>query len=95
MEEVTPKKNYVFVCTGSRCHELADVNEEGASILQKQVKADIKCKGWNDTIRISKSGCLGSCETAPNIMFQPENKLCSNVSLKDKDEIVEYLSQFK
>lgn len=95
MQEETPKPHYLFVCTGSRCHELAETNEEGASVLQKQVKAEIKAKGYHDNIRVSKSGCLGMCETAPNIMYQPENRMCSHVQLCDKDEIVKTLEQYR
>ena len=91
MQDQKAKDQYLFICTGSKCHELAKRDSDGVSVLQKKIKATIKERGWNDTIRISKSGCLGSCETAPNVLFQPENRLCSHVSLDDAEEILKEL----
>jgi NADH:ubiquinone oxidoreductase subunit E len=87
MKEEKSREHYLFVCTGSRCRELTEIDHEGASVLQKNLKSYVKEQGWKDKIRIGKSGCLGSCETAPNVMFQPENRLCSDVSLKDEQEL--------
>lgn len=88
MREEKPKDHYLFVCTGSRCSELSLQDDEGASLLQKKIKAEIKAKGYDNTIRVSKSGCLGACEVAPNVMFQPENRLCSGVELGDAEQLI-------
>lgn len=91
MKEETPKDHYLFVCMGSRCRELTKCDEEGTSILQKNLKSFVKDNGWKDQIRVGKSGCLGSCETAPNIMLQPENRLCSGVGLDDEQYLKDLL----
>lgn len=91
MKDETAREHYLFVCMGTRCRETSQLDDEGASVLQQNLKAYVKACGWKESIRVGKSGCLGSCDSAPNIMFQPENRLCSNVHLNDENDIKEIL----
>lgn len=87
-QSVSPYTCHLFVCTNSRGGTQKSCGDEGTPDLKAAIKAEIKNRGWKGIVRVSTSGCLGSCETGPNIMLYPQKIWFSAVSSDDLPEII-------
>ncbi len=85
---ITPYKCHLFVCTNSRKGEQKSCGDEGTPDLKAAIKAEIKNRGWKGIVRVSTSGCLGVCESGPNIMIYPQKVLLSGVTRNDLPDII-------
>ena len=85
----TPYICHLFVCTNSRGGEQKSCGDEGTPDLKAAIKAEIKKRGWKGIVRVSASGCLGACESGPNIMLYPQKIWFSGVSSDNLPEIIQ------
>ena len=84
----TPYKCHLFVCTNSRDGVRKSCGDAGSGELKRVLKEEISDRGWKGTVRVSTSGCLGVCDTGPNIMLYPQQLLFSGVQQSDLPEIL-------
>jgi (2Fe-2S) ferredoxin len=90
---ITPYKCHLFVCTNSRSGEQKSCGDEGTPDLKAAIKAEIKNRGWKGIVRVSASGCLGVCESGPNIMIYPQKTWFSDVSSDNLPEIIQTVEE--
>lgn len=88
MKSKTPYLDHVFVCNGERCRELSPQDNAGQSEYKNELKAQVGSLGLKKKVRVSQCGCLGVCETAPNIMCYPRSELYSEVKASDLPNIL-------
>jgi len=88
-QRISPYKCHLFVCTNSRGGGKKSCGDEGTPDLKATIKAEIKNRGWKGIVRVSESGCLGVCDTGPNIMVYPQKIWFSCVSHDDLPEIIQ------
>ena len=88
-QRISPYKCHLFVCTNSRNGERKSCGDEGSAHLKAMIKTEIKNRGWKGIVRVSESGCLGLCDTGPNIMVHPQKIWFSAVSRDDLPEIIQ------
>jgi (2Fe-2S) ferredoxin len=87
-KHTSPYKCHLFVCTNSRDGGKKSCGDEAAADLKAAIKAEIRNRGWKGRVRVSASGCLGICESGPNIMLYPQKIWFSEVSRDDLPEII-------
>jgi (2Fe-2S) ferredoxin len=92
-QHVSPYKCHLFVCTNSRDGERKSCGDEGAPDLKATLKAEVNAQGWKGIVRVSTAGCLGVCETGPNIMLYPQKVWFSNVTRNDLPEIIRVVEE--
>ncbi len=92
-QHITPYKCHLFVCTNSRGGERKSCGDERAADLKATIKAEIKKRGWKGIVRVSETGCLGVCNTGPNIMIYPQKIWFSAVSADDLPEIFQIVEE--
>jgi (2Fe-2S) ferredoxin len=84
---------YVFVCTNERAE--GERVSCGASFCGKelaaQLKDAVKKAGAAKHIRVSKSGCMDTCEEGANVLIYPDNLWIKQAELKDIPAILEKL----
>lgn len=88
-QHVSPYICHLFVCTNTRNGERKSCGDDDTSGLKTEIKAEIKNRGWTGTVRVSESGCLGICDTGPNIMLYPQKIWFSGVSREDLSAIIQ------
>jgi len=89
----TPYKCHVFVCVKSRNGERKSCADADAGEIRSALKDEIKDRDWKRVVRISSSGCLGVCETGPNVMIYPQGIWLSQVKPSDVPEILKIVEQ--
>lgn len=88
METVRPVfQKYLFVCENERADGRACCASQGAR-LREILKEKIKAKSLGGLVRVSRSGCLDTCEEGPNILLMPDAVWFKRVTENDLDEIV-------
>lgn len=87
-QRITPYKCHLFVCTNTRNGEQKSCGDKETPELKAFIKAEIDNRGWKGMVRVSTAGCLGICETGPNIMIYPQKIWFSAVSSKDLPDIM-------
>ena len=88
MKNKTPYLDHVFVCNGERCRELSPQDSDSQSEYKNELKSKVGALGLKGKVRVSQSGCLGVCETAPNIMCYPRGESYSQVKPEDLPLII-------
>lgn len=92
-EDKIPYKCYVLVCTFDR-HGARKACEDGnGSEIRQLLKDEVRHRGWNKEVRVSKTGCLNLCGKGPNVMIQPQNIWFSDVKEKDINKILETIEE--
>jgi (2Fe-2S) ferredoxin len=89
----SPYKCHLFVCTNTRDGEQKSCGDACAADLKAAIKAEIRLRGWKGRVRVSTSGCLGVCESGPNIMLYPQKIWFSEVSRDDLPEIIQVVEE--
>lgn len=86
-----PYQQMIFVCTNAREPgariSCAGQGRCGERILE-QLKTYVKSNKLEDRVRVAKSGCQEKCEIGPTISLLPQNKMLTDVSEKDIEEII-------
>lgn len=84
----TPYVAHVYVCTNDRGGVKKSCADNNSQFIRSELKDAVHQKGWDGKIRISASGCMGRCNTGPNVMIYPQRIWFSEVSRDDVGEIV-------
>jgi NADH:ubiquinone oxidoreductase subunit E len=88
MKTKTPFVDHLFVCNGERCRSLSPQDSEGQSEYKNELKSRVAQMGLKGKVRVSQSGCLGCCDSAPNVMCYPRGDLYSQVVAGDLAKIL-------
>lgn len=83
----TPFTCQVFICVNDRDGERKSCADDGGQTIKDLLKAKLKPLK-SSGVRVSQSGCLGICETGPNVMIYPQKVLFTHVAPDDVDAIV-------
>ena len=84
-------QRHVFVCQNTR----EEGNPKGSCTQRMAVpvftkfREEIQKRGLMETIKVSKSGCLGPCAYGPTVVVYPDAVWYQKVSESDVAEIVE------
>ena len=89
----SPYVAHVFVCTNDRKGERKSCADGGSARLKEELKSTLAAKGWKGKVRVSSSGCLGLCETGPNVMIYPQKIWYSAATPEGVAEIVAALER--
>ena len=85
-------KVHLFICTRSR-EDKANCASKGAEQLVKDLKQWIKSEKLYFDIKVSKSSCLGYCETGISACVYPKNQWMHKISTENIEEIKKMLIQ--
>lgn len=88
-EEKIPYQCYVLVCNFDRHGARKSCEDGNGSEIRQLLKDEVRHRGWNKVVRVSKTGCLNLCGKGPNVMIQPQNIWFSEVKEKDVKKILE------
>ncbi len=87
MREVKRKyKKLVLVCTNERTDGRECCAHKGSPELYEKLKTTIKATGL--AVRVSRTGCLGNCETGVTVVLMPDDLWLGDVREEDIPEIV-------
>ena len=86
-KQTTPYLLHVFVCTNSREGKRKSCGDCQSSECKNKLKQFVNDFGLKGKVRISTTGCLGLCNTRPNIIIYPQGILFSDVTLDDIESI--------
>lgn len=91
-QEDRPIKKHLFICcnereTGNCCHD------KNPKELVKKLKQRLRDEDKWDEIRVTPSGCLGPCSQGISAVLFPENKMITQLSIDDEDEIYKLLTE--
>ena len=86
-------KTHLFICCRSRENK-ACCSSKGSEQWVSDLKAWAKSEGLKSKIKVSKSSCLGHCETGITAVIYPQNQWFHHLSEKDLPEIKELLSKY-
>jgi (2Fe-2S) ferredoxin len=87
-KQETPYQCHLFICVKSRGGERKSCGDGGNPELKSALKIEVKKRGWKGKVRVSDSGCLGTCPEGPNIMIYPQKIWLSDVTMGDLPEII-------
>lgn len=79
----------VLVCTNERIDGRACCAQKASPELYHALKVAVA--GMDPTIRVSKTGCLGNCESGATVAIMPKNVYLGDVQETDIPEIIEML----
>lgn len=82
-----PQK-HVFVCAQQRPpgHPRGSCAAKGCNEVLQTFWSELQKRNAYDRIGVTYSGCLGPCESGPNVLVYPEGVMYSGVG---KDDVVE------
>jgi (2Fe-2S) ferredoxin len=86
-----PFTKHVFVCLNERDPDnpRGDCTRKGSPGLLKKLKAALRARGLDESIRANKAGCLDNCERGCSVVVYPEGVWYGHVTEADVDEIIE------
>ena len=84
-------ERHVFICLNKRPdgHPRGDCTACGSEVLHARLKALIKERGLQKTIRINRAGCLDVCEHGASAVVYPENVWYGDLEAADASRLVE------
>jgi len=74
---------HAFVCTNSEACAI----DGPAEAIQKAFKERLRAAGLKESLRVSKSGCLGQCGHGPMMVVYPDGVWYSHLRLDDVERI--------
>jgi len=89
----SPYVAHVFVCTNDRKGARKSCADGGSARLKDTLKDAVAAKGWKGRVRVSSSGCMGLCESGPNVIIYPQKIWFSGVTPADIPKILAALEQ--
>ncbi len=75
-------RSHILVCGGTGC--VASQSEDIITNLEKSLAK----AGYQDEVKVVKTGCFGFCGQGPIVKIQPDNVIYVQVKPEDADEIV-------
>lgn len=64
---------------------------KGSRALKESLAERVRASGI--PVEIAESGCMGMCQSGPNLRLEPYGKVWSKVTPAGVDEIIEFLAQ--
>ena len=88
---MTRFQRHIFVCTNERPsgHPKGCCSEKGSKTLRDLMKAEIKKRHLESTVRVNTSGCLDACEFGVSVVVYPEGIWYGGVAVTDIPDIIE------
>ncbi len=82
---------HVFVCTQSRPagHPRGSCQAKGGSEVLQTFWQQMQARNLFDQFSVTYAGCLGPCDSGPNVLVYPEGVLYSGVSPTDVTAIID------
>jgi NADH:ubiquinone oxidoreductase subunit E len=91
MQEVGAKhRKFVLVCTNVKDDGRECCAQKGSQGIFEKLKATMKAK--DPSVRVSRTGCLGHCETGVTVAIMPDGQWFGAVTEADIPAIVERAS---
>lgn len=87
----SPYIAHVFVCTNDRKGERKSCADGDSVRLKDSLKDAVAAKGWKGKVRVSTCGCMGLCESGPNVIIYPQKIWFSGTTPGDLPEILSAL----
>ena len=84
----SPYSCLVLVCTKRRNGERKSCGDSGSEPFKEILKKEISDRGWKGRVRVSDTGCLGLCESGPNILLYPQQIWFSGITRDDLPAIL-------
>ena len=79
-------RKIILVCTNTKEDGSPCCGARGGAELHKKIKEAVRAA--DTTIRVSKTGCLGTCKSGVNVVIMPDDLWLGNVTEEDISEIV-------
>ena len=76
-------ERHAFVCTNAEACAI----DGPAEAIQKGFKERLRVAGLKESLRVSKSGCLGQCGHGPMMVVYPDGVWYSHLGLGDVERI--------
>lgn len=76
-------RSHIMVCGGTGC-----VSARAEEIIEN-LKAELKSHGYDNEIKVVKTGCFGFCGQGPIVKIHPDNVFYVKVTPEDAKEIIE------
>ncbi len=89
----SPYLCHVFVCTNDRHGKRKSCADGDSYSMRMSLKQEIHSRGWRGRVRVSQSGCLGLCDTGPNVLLYPQQLWYSDVTSEDFGEIMAHIER--
>ncbi len=88
---MTRPAKHVFVCNQARPpgHPRGSCQSKGGNEILQTFWQQVQAGNLWDKFSVTYSGCLGPCDTGPNVLVYPEGILYGGVSKDDVLEIIE------
>ncbi len=85
-----PQK-HVFVCNQSRPqgHPRGSCQSKGSNDIVQAFWQQAQSRNLWDKFAVTYSGCLGPCDSGPNVLVYPEGVLYSGVTKEDVTAIID------
>lgn len=87
-----PFESYVLVCTRERETNCDACGTEGQQ-FKDQLKKLVQQHQLHKQVRVSETGCLGSCVDGPNILVMPQKLWFDNIRAEAIQEIFQTIRQ--
>ncbi|MDP6962700.1 MAG: (2Fe-2S) ferredoxin domain-containing protein [Planctomycetota bacterium] len=87
---MTKPSNLLFVCTNARDsnkRESCQASHDSSSLC-KALRDEARERGLRDQLRVTSSGCLGSCVDGPHAVLMPADKWFSGFDIDDVSDII-------
>ena len=72
-----PHQKYIFVCENERLDKQCCMPQ--GKLIREKLKQMVKERGYEQKIRVSRSGCLDLCSQGPSLLIMPDNSWYQNV----------------
>lgn len=79
-------RKLVLVCTNVKDNGRECCGAKGSADLHLKIKEAMSAA--DPLIRVSRTGCLGNCETGVTVVIMPDNLWFGGANMNDVDEIV-------
>ena len=86
-------RKLVLVCTNLRDNGRESCGAKGSAEIHAKLKAAMSAA--DPLVRVSKTGCLGNCETGITVVIMPDNKWFGAVKESDIPAIVKLVTEGK
>ena len=88
-----PFKCHLFVCVNHRDNGRKSCGDCGGETLKSAIKKATKERGWHGVVRVSGSGCLGLCDSGPNVIIYPQKIWFAHVVENNIPQIIETIER--
>ncbi len=88
-KQTMPYVCHVLVCTNDRHGERKSCADGDNPAVRKQLKDEVKKRGWLGKVRVSQCGCMGLCAGGPNVAVYPHKIWFADVRLEDVGGILD------